>query len=180
MKILTYLFGIFIAVIAVLLVVSSFPIKGNYQIMIVQSGSMEPDIKTGSIVVVKPVSEYKAGDVITFGPVPKGKVPTTHRIVDVRLQSGVPVFVTKGDANEEADIKEVPARDIIGKVLLDVPFVGFALAAAKKPIGFAVLIVVPALIILFDEGKKIFLEVKKMRKKKEDDTSPTTTESPQL
>src|SRR3989344_9392425 len=103
MKILTYLFGTFVAVIALLLIISSFPIKGNYQIMIVQSGSMEPDIKTGSIVVVKPASEYKIGDVITFGPAPKGKVPTTHRIVDVRLQTGVPVFITKGDANEEND-----------------------------------------------------------------------------
>jgi len=166
MKILTYIFGTFVATIAILLIISSFPIKGNYQILIVQSGSMEPSIKTGSIVIVKPSPEYKVGDIITFGPVPKGKVPTTHRITDVRLQTGSPVFVTKGDANEESDTKEVSSRDVIGKVLLDVPYMGFALAAAKKPIGFAVLIIVPALIILFDEGKKIYFEVKKMRKPK--------------
>ena len=165
-KVLSYIFGTFITVIALLLVVSVFPITGNYKIYIVQSGSMEPSITTGGIVAVKPVVEYKAGDVITFGPVAKGKSPTTHRIVDIRLQDGKPVYITKGDANEESDTREVLARDVMGKVLFDVPFFGYALAAAKTPAGFAVLIIIPALIILFDEGKKIFFEIKKMRKPK--------------
>jgi len=154
-KVLSYIFGTFITVIALLLVVSVFPITGNYKIYIVQSGSMEPSITTGGIVAVKPVVEYKAGDVITFGPVAKGKSPTTQ-----------PVYITKGDANEESDTREVLARDVMGKVLFDVPFFGYALAAAKTPAGFAVLIIIPALIILFDEGKKIFFEIKKMRKPK--------------
>ena len=165
-KILYYIFGIAVSVIALLLIVSAFPIKGNYQVLIVLSGSMEPTIKTGSIVIVKPAPQYNVGDVITFGAVSKTKVPITHRIVDTRLQNGIPVYVTKGDANEEKDTQEVPARQVIGKALFDVPFLGYALSAAKKPIGFAVLIAVPAILILFDEGKKIFFEVKKMRRKK--------------
>jgi len=118
---------------------------------------------------VKPVLEYKTGDVITFGPATKGKTPTTHRIVDTRIQEGKPVYVTKGDANEDTDTREAPARDVIGKVLFDVPFFGYALAAAKTPAGFSVLIIVPALIVLFDEGKKIFFEIKKIRRKKEEE-----------
>ena len=165
-KILSYILGTLVAIIALLLIVSTFPIAGNYELLIVQSGSMEPAIKTGSLVIIKPASEYKAGDVITFGPVTKGKSPTTHRIVNVSLQNGKPVYLTKGDANEEADTSEVLARDVLGKVLLDIPFIGYALTAAKRPAGFAVLIIIPALILLFDEGKKIFLEIKKMRKPK--------------
>jgi signal peptidase I len=165
-KILYYIFGTAVATIALLLIVSAFPIKGNYQVLIVLSGSMEPSIKTGSIVIVKPASQYNVGDVITFGPVSKTKVPITHRIVEMRLQNGIPVYATKGDANEEKDTREVLAREVIGKELFDVPFLGYALAAAKKPIGFGVLIAVPAIIILFDEGKKIFREVGKMRKKR--------------
>ena len=167
-KFLSYLLGILVAIIALLLIASSFPIKGNYQLLIVQSGSMEPAIKTGSIIAVKPVAEYKVGDVITFGPALKGKVPTTHRIIALRIQAGKLVYMTKGDANEEGDTREVLARDIHGKVFLDVPFAGYALAAAKKPIGFAILIIIPSLIILFDEGKKVFVEIKKMRKPKEE------------
>lgn len=168
-KILSYVFGTFIVAIALLLVISVFPITGNYKIYIVQSGSMEPSINTGGIVIVKPTTEYKAGDVITFGPVARGKSPTTHRIVDMRLQEGKPVYITKGDANEESDTREVLARDVIGKVLFDVPFFGYALAAAKTPAGFAVLIIIPSVIILFDEGKKIYLEVRRMRSKKEEE-----------
>lgn len=170
-KILYYIFGIAVSAIALLLIVSAFPIKGNYQVLIVLSGSMEPSIKTGSIVVVKPAPQYNVGDVITFGPVSKTKVPITHRIVEMRLQNGIPVYMTKGDANEEEDTREVPARQVIGKALFDIPFLGYALAAAKKPVGFGVLIAVPAIIILFDEGKKIFSEIKKMRKKKEEEIS---------
>ncbi len=166
-KIVLYIFGALIAFVALLLVVSSFPIQGNYQIMIVQSGSMEPAIRTGSIILIKPVSEYAVGDVITFGSIPRGKVPTTHRIVEMRAQSGAMVYQTKGDANEESDEREVREREVIGKVFLDIPFVGYILAAAKKPIGFAVLIIVPSLIILFDEGKKVWIEIARIRKSKQ-------------
>src|SRR3989338_8215020 len=56
------------------------PIKGNIEIKIVKSGSMEPAIKTGSIVVIKPASLYGVGDVITFGEDSRTTYPTTHRI----------------------------------------------------------------------------------------------------
>ena len=162
-KILSYVLGALVAIVALLLIVSTFPIKGNYQLLIVQSGSMEPAIKTGSIVIVKPALTYQVGDVITFGAVSKTKIPTTHRIIEIRRQGGRPVYVTKGDANEGEDAQEVPARRVIGKVFFDVPFLGYALAAAKRPVGFAVLIIIPALLLLFGEAKNIFLEIKKMR-----------------
>lgn len=169
-KIYRIVYGLFVLAIiavAVLLVITLFPIPGNFQIKIVQSGSMEPSIRTGSVVIIKPVENYSVGDVITFGKDTKVDVPTTHRIVEMRFQAGRPVYLTKGDANEEEDAQEVSSRDVLGKVLLDIPFLGYALVIAKKPLGFAVLIIVPSLIILFDEGKKIFVEIKKMRKKEE-------------
>lgn len=162
-KILTYIFGAMIALIALLLIISIFPITGNYKVMIVQSGSMEPTIKTGSIVIVKPALTYDVGDVITFGPTPKGKIPTTHRIITETANNGMETYMTKGDSNDTADLKGVLQKDVLGKVYVSVPFVGYALTAAKEPIGFLVLIIIPALLLLFDEGKKIFVEIKKMR-----------------
>lgn len=156
-------------IITVLLIASVFPIAGNFKILIVQSGSMEPAINTGGIVVVKPVSQYTVGDVITFGPVSNGKTPTTHRIVDIRFQNGSPVYVTKGDANENEDQQEVLARHVIGKVLFDIPFLGYVLAAAKTPIGFAILIVIPAGLVVIDEAYKIYREIRRIRGKKQID-----------
>ncbi len=133
--------------------------------MIVQSGSMAPAIKMGSIVVVKPAEDYKIGDVITFGPCTKTKAPTTHRIYDIKVVEGKPYYITKGDANNAPDQREISKREVIGKVLFSVPYLGFAVDFAKKPLGFALIIIIPATIIIFDEIKKIFGEIKKIRQK---------------
>ncbi|MBT9168992.1 MAG: Signal peptidase I W [Syntrophomonadaceae bacterium] len=168
MKIFKIIYSIlvaFIVLITVLLIVSVFPIAGNYKIMVVQSGSMAPAIKMGSIVVVKPADEYKIGDVITFGPYSRTKAPTTHRIFDIKVVNGEPVYITKGDANNAPDQREITKRDVLGRVLLSVPYLGFAVDFVKKPIGFALIIIVPAAIIIFDEMKKIYGEIRKKKEK---------------
>jgi len=166
-KIIYYVFIVFIGVIALLLIVSAFPITGNYKLMVVQSGSMTPAIKMGSVVVVKPADEYKIGDVISFGEVTRTKAPTTHRIYDIKVTEGIPSYITKGDANNAPDQREVLQREVIGKVLFSVPYIGFAVSAAQKPIGFMLIIIVPAVIIVYDEIRKIIEEVKKSKKPKD-------------
>jgi len=166
-KIIYYIFLAFIGAIAVLLIVSVFPITGNYKIMIVQSGSMAPAIKMGSVVVVKPAEDYKIGDVITFGPYTRTKAPTSHRIYDIKVSGGTPSYITKGDANDSPDQKEISKREIVGKVLFSVPYLGFAVDFAKKPLGFALIIIVPAAVIISDEIKNIYGEIKKKKPKTE-------------
>jgi len=165
-NILYYLFITAIALVAVLLLVSVFPITGNFKVMTVLSGSMEPSIRVGSIVVVRPVSEYKVGDIITFGKISKTQTPTTHRINEIKGAGAMQTFVTKGDTNNAVDLREVRQSEIIGKELFSVPYLGYAISTAKKPWGFALIIIIPALLVIFDEGKKIRDEVKKMRDKK--------------
>ncbi len=170
-KIVYYIFIAFIAVIAILLVVSVFPITGNYKLMVVQSGSMEPAIKMGGIVMVKPMNDYKIGDVISFGEVTKIKSPTTHRIYDIKVVEGEPYYITKGDANNASDQREIPKREVIGKVLISLPYLGYAVDFAKKPIGFALIILVPAAAVIGDEIKKIYAEVKKKKTTKVEKTN---------
>lgn len=165
-KTIYYVFLIAIALVAVLLVWSALPIKNGPKVFIVQSGSMEPAIKTGSVVVVKSSGEYKIGDVITFGPYSKTKAPTTHRVHDIKVVDGQPVYITKGDANNAPDQRDVRPADVVGRVLLDVPYIGYAVAAAKTPIGFALIIIVPAAIIIYDEVRKIWGEVRRLKKSK--------------
>lgn len=163
LKVIYYIFLGAIAVIAILLVVSVLPITGNYKILTVLSGSMAPDIKMGSVVVVKPSDNYKIGDIITFGEMSKTKTPTTHRIYEMKVEDSQPIYITKGDANNAPDQREISQKDIVGNVLFDVPYVGYAVDAAKKPWGFAAIIILPALLIIFDEGKKIYGEIKKKK-----------------
>ncbi|MFA6106618.1 MAG: signal peptidase I [Patescibacteria group bacterium] len=168
MKILKTIYYLFIAailMIALLLVVSIFPITGNFKVMVVQSGSMEPAIHTGSIVVAKPIAEYKKGDVITFGKTGV-KDTVTHRIDEIKEVNGVKSYVTKGDANNAPDLGETAQSEIIGKVLFSVPYLGYAVDTAKKPFGFMLIIIVPAVIIIYDELRKIKDEVIKIRDRK--------------
>ena len=156
----------FLVLIGGLLIFSMVPIEGNFQIKIVLSGSMEPEIKVGSVVIVKPVDRYEVGDVVTFGKDDRDNIPTTHRILDVRVVDGEMRFITKGDANEDRDGRELTADGIIGKVLFDIPYLGFILDMAKKPLGFAILIGIPAVIIVSDEFRKIWKEARRIRDKK--------------
>lgn len=169
LKIIYYLFLGCLAVIALFLIISVLPITGNFKTMMVLSGSMEPAIKTGSIVIVKPAKDYRIGDIITFGPMSKDKIPTTHRISDVKYNSGIPVYITKGDANNDPDTREISQKDIIGKVLFSIPYLGYAVETAQKPIGFALIIIIPAVIIIYEQLKKIKNEIASIRQKKREE-----------
>jgi len=162
--------------VAGLLVASMLPIPGNIELKIVKSGSMEPNIPTGSLVVVKPSSSYGIGDVITFGADTKTEIPTTHRIIGFEADdAGRTGFRTKGDANEDPDTNLVRAGEVIGKVAFHVPYVGFVLDFARQPLGFALLIGVPAALIILEEGITIVKEVKanvRRRKRKEEGEGP--------
>jgi len=129
---------------------------------LVQSGSMEPAIKTGSIVITLPSSVYSQGEVITFSKNSKNIV--THRIQAKLYPEGAsssPVYKTAGDANENFDNWEVNNSDIIGKVVFSVPYVGYVADFAKKPQGFILLVIIPATIIIYEELKNIIRELKK-------------------
>src|SRR3989344_780659 len=164
-KIGYWIFVAAVILLGLLLVTNLIPVPGNIEVKIVQSGSMEPTIKTGALVVLKPFDEYQIGDVIMFGEDTKTKVPTTHRIVADEVRSGVFYYTTKGDANEDPDPQQVAQSEVIGKVLFSIPYFGYVLDFAKKPLGFALLIGVPAAIVVFDEGANIWRETKRLRKK---------------
>ncbi len=170
MKIIAKIFyGIFITLlvgVALLFLASLLPIPGNVELKIVKSGSMEPAIMTGGIVLIKSSDTYVVGDIITFGEDSRGEIPTTHRIISVRESGTQTFYTTQGDANEDPDPQETPGREVIGKVLFTMPYAGFVLDFARKPLGFVLLIGIPAGIIILDELARIAQEVRDMRRKK--------------
>jgi signal peptidase len=153
-----------VVALAVLLVLSMVPIQNGPKVKIVSSGSMEPAIRTGSLVIIVPQSSYGVGDVITFGKDTVREKPTTHRIQDMRIESGAMIFRTKGDANEDPDGREIRQSDIIGKVFLSVPYLGYIIDFAKQPLGFFLLVIIPAGAIIIDEIRKIVKEIRGKRR----------------
>ncbi|MFH1890029.1 MAG: signal peptidase I [Candidatus Kuenenbacteria bacterium] len=150
-------------IMAILLFFAIFPVAG-YKALVVESGSMRPAIKTGGLVVIGRAEEYKAGDIITFSQKGADKISVTHRVVDIRNGAGEMGYITKGDANDEPDKREVMQEEIAGKVLFSLPYLGYLISFVKKPLGFLLIIVMPAIAIIADEIKKIFRELKKRKK----------------
>lgn len=158
----TILILVLLAVAGVFLA-SMFPVPGHIAIKIVKSGSMEPAMHVGSIVVIKPEDMYAVGDVITFGEDTRTQIPTTHRIKEIGSENGSTIFTTKGDANEDPDPTRTPIGEVRGKMLFTVPYAGYVLDFAKRPLGFGLMIALPAGIIILDEIIRIISEVQKMR-----------------
>lgn len=169
MKVISYImYGIFMLVLimaAALFVVPSIPHFSNFQVKIVKSGSMEPYMMTGGIVVIRNATSYVEGEVITFTG-HSSEIPTTHRIIGTENVDGVTHFITKGDANEERDTETVTTDMILGKVFFTVPYVGFILDFARQPLGFFLLIGIPALLIVIDEVERIWREIQRLRSQK--------------
>ena len=112
----------------------------------VMTGSMEPEIRTDALIVVKKQDPgtLAIGDVISFyshDPALYGMV-NTHRIVEIEEENGSRTFYTKGDANRIADncllnlmfnlLKSLTRRhlNIIGALLLK--FLGLQFCILKN------------------------------------------------
>ena len=125
----------------------------GYQRYVITSGSMTGTYDRGSVVFadVVPVSDLRAGDVITYTP-PAGSGPdglVTHRIVSIsRDLFGRPLFQTKGDANETADPWTFTLDESTqARAVFHVPYVGYVLSVLAIREVRMVVIGIPALLI---------------------------------
>lgn len=130
------------------------------KILMVESGSMEPVIKTGGIIVTLPSKSYQMNDIVTFFYDNDEKNLITHRI-EVRKfdRSGQAIYLTSGEANKTFDEREIMDKNIVGKVVLTLPYLGYFADFAKKPLGFILLIIIPATIIIYEEFKNLWREI---------------------
>jgi len=172
-KIIKYLIRtVYLLLVIVLLVVifSFLPIESNYKLLVVKSGSMEPRIHTGSLILIKPVNEYKVGDVVTRTTEEK-TVTITHRIIEKEEIDGNKMFLTKGDANNVSDGEKINQESIIGKVFLNIPYFGYLINFVKTTQGLILIVVIPSVIVVYEEILKIRDEIARIkREKKKEET----------
>lgn len=156
LKVFYWLVFLLIIIIAVLLVISQFDFKNGYRLYNIDSGSMTPAIKPGSLIISMPSQEYKKGDIIVFKfpnerKIKRPKFTATHRIYDIIRSGNTANFITKGDANKKPDIIPITKDLIIGKVAFVFPYIGYLVSFTKTQFGFIVLIIIPATIIVYSE-----------------------------
>ena len=103
----------------------SVPKMMGYEVYNIVSESMTPTIPVGSVIYVQQTEaeNLAEGDVIAFTR--DGDV-IAHRVVSNEVVMGR--LITKGDANEEADLFPVEYTQVIGIVTYHVPYLGYLMA----------------------------------------------------
>lgn len=141
MKIFSFLLSLVI-LIFVLSSAFNLPFFSEYRFFLVQSGSMEPSIMVGDLILVKKQTAYFQNEVVTFQN--QNQRITTHRIFEIK--NGI--FQTKGDANRVEDNDAIYKEQVLGKVILVIPKIGFLVAFAKTLPGLILLVLLPAGILI--------------------------------
>ena len=115
----------------------------------VMSGSMEPTIGTGDVVVARqiPPMDARVGDIVTFRDPLKHDRLITHRVREIHVLQNKVLFVTKGDANTSTEHWVVPEDGTIGRVAFHVPRLGYFMVWIHSTFGLLLLIVLPTLVL---------------------------------
>lgn len=108
------------------------PTPFGYGGAVVLSGSMEPAIMTGDMIIVKVEESYADGDVVVYQT---GKMLVVHRIV----ASDETTVTTRGDANNANDTP-IDRSQIKGKVIYKIPYIGTLVRLLKTPAATILLI----------------------------------------
>lgn len=136
------------------------PEIAGYSAMCVVSGSMEPEIPVGALVLVKSCApeQVSVGDVISFysnDAAIRGQI-NTHRVTQIEVSTdGAYQFATKGDANDNEDAYPVYGDELIGRVVGVSTLLGGIIRLAGSKLGMFLIIVVPLLIIFIINARDV-------------------------
>jgi signal peptidase len=147
-----------VAVAAVLILAVALPLAFGARPHTVLTGSMEPTIAAGDVVIDARISplDARVGDVITFRDPEDQSRLITHRVQRIRRSGSHLWFVTQGDANNTIERWRIAADGELGRVAYSVPWVGHVAVLAHTPWGLVLLLVVPLLLLAGDELLRIW------------------------
>ena len=146
------LVSVFVLLSVVLTPAGQVPQVLGYSVFRVMTGSMEPEIREDSLLVVQktPPEDIVPGDVISFfspDPMLEGAV-NTHRVVRIEKENGRTQFITKGDANVIEDTYPTDASALVGRVVFKSYGLGKTVSLLSNPLVFGIIILLPLLVIL--------------------------------
>lgn len=129
-----------------LLLAVSLPTLFGCRSLVVMSGSMEPAISTGSVVVVEriPAAEIAVGDIVSFHSPETGKI-LTHRVQGLAAGEEAIEVETRGDANTGTESWAIEPTGTVGRLVFEIPYLGYLLAPLQGTTARLLLVVGPAL-----------------------------------
>ena len=139
--------SIFVLLTVVMTPSGQVPQVMGFSILQVLTGSMEPTIPEGSMLLIRQAdpATLQEGDIISFySPDPSlDGALNTHRIIGVDNSDEGLQFITKGDANFLEDQQYVEAQRIAGKVVYISPALGKLVRLVSNPLVFGLVILLP-------------------------------------
>ena len=117
-------------------------VSPDYSAAAVVSGSMEPALSVGDLVVIHAEASYRPGDILTFQS--QGQW-VTHRLVKETKEG----LWTQGDANPVPDPQPAAPEQVVGKVVTRVPGIGFVAGYLRTPSGRLALLALGGLLVVF-------------------------------
>ena len=118
---------------------------------VVLSGSMEPTLSTGDLLIIAEQESYGVDDVVVFQ---SNRMAVVHRIIEIREETVEGedgeeiqmIAITQGDANNTPD-DPIQLSQIKGTVVMSIPLVGYLVNMIKTPLG-TILILAAAVFLL--------------------------------
>ena len=143
----------------------------GYSFLQVATGSMEPTIPTGVLVIMRETDAdaINVGDIICFystDPTIEG-MPNTHRVVEIQDDNGSPLFITQGDASDTPDAYPVKPAQLVGRYVRHLRL-GKVLDLIHSRYFFFVMLLVLISVIFVE-----FLRVKTAAEKRKGDDNAT-------
>jgi signal peptidase I len=116
----------------------------GYEALAITSGSMGGAAPVGSLALIRDrlASEVRVGDVIALER--PGSPIVVHRVLALENVEGTPSARTKGDANPSPDPEPYPLTGEVPVMARAIPFVGYLVALLQVPLGWLLLIALPA------------------------------------
>lgn len=121
-------------------------------LVVVESESMLPTLEVGHLLVLqaRAPEQIQVGDIIVFDASYHNK-PIVHRIIEIQNVTGELHYITRGDNNSGADPGYRVHEDIIGVVVLAVPYIGHITLFLHEPYGFAIVVVLFLALLILPE-----------------------------
>ena len=144
----------------------------GYSILQVLTGSMEPTIPEGSMLLIQQTEPdtLQPGDIISFfspDPLLDGAL-NTHRIQEVLNDGDTLEFITKGDANFLEDQQPVSARQVVGKVIFISPMLGKFVRLISNPLVFCLAVLLPLAAMLIANLVRALRSAMRLAKEEEE------------
>jgi len=130
---------------------SEVPSVGGYFPLIVLTDSMNPEIKSGDLIICNTIEaeNVKEKDVIAFfDPAGNGSTIVTHRVIEIVSQDGKLLFKTKGDNNNIEDRDLVPAENLVGIYKTRIAGAGNIAMFMQTTTGLIVCVVLPIILLV--------------------------------